>query len=167
LADNYLEMAKLRLYNAADPSRDGARYTLWHVLLTAIKLFAPFLPFVTDEIYQGLFAGQQDAPSLHATRWPTVTPLWEDAGIDTVGDILVELATAVRRYKSEHGLSLSTELQDLQLAVHEPRMQTPIAEATRDLMSITRARSVTINRDLDPECELVYRSSTLSAAVTP
>jgi valyl-tRNA synthetase len=46
LADNYLEMAKQRLYDPADPSHDAARFSLQTVLFTVLKLFAPFLPFV-------------------------------------------------------------------------------------------------------------------------
>jgi valyl-tRNA synthetase len=56
LADNYLEMCKLRLYDSDHPQRPGALQALQHVLLDTLKLFAPILPFVTEEIYQGLFA---------------------------------------------------------------------------------------------------------------
>ena len=70
LADNYLEMAKGRLYNETSAGYDGARYTLFHVLLAMVKLFAPFLPHVTEVIYQGLFAAFEGAESVHRARWP-------------------------------------------------------------------------------------------------
>src|SRR5258708_31469511 len=49
-------MAKERLYDETNEMRDGARYTLYHVLLTVIKLFAPILPYITEQIYLSLFA---------------------------------------------------------------------------------------------------------------
>ena len=58
LADNYLEMCKQRLYDPLHPFFAGARYTLYHGLLNTLKLLAPFLPFVTEAIYQELFSSQ-------------------------------------------------------------------------------------------------------------
>ena len=90
LADNYLEMAKLRLYNADM----GASFTLDYVLLTTLKLFAPFLPHVTEEIYQHLFAERDGAVSIHlaqlarsgcALRGRGCRSLRRDAGRDRHG----------------------------------------------------------------------------------
>src|SRR5207248_9174085 len=55
LADNYLEMAKERLYDEANAKRDGARYTLYSVLLTVLKLLASFFSYITEDIYNSLF----------------------------------------------------------------------------------------------------------------
>ena len=65
LADNYVEMAKTRLYSPASPLHEGARYTLYRVLLTTVKLFAPILPFVTEAIYRTLFAATDGSASVH------------------------------------------------------------------------------------------------------
>ena len=70
LADNYLEMAKARLYEASGPAHEAARYTLGAVLLDTIKLFAPFLPHVTEEIYAGLFAAREGSATIHRASWP-------------------------------------------------------------------------------------------------
>ena len=48
LADNYLEMSKERLYDETSEMHEGARYTLYHVLLTVVKLFAPLLPYIEE-----------------------------------------------------------------------------------------------------------------------
>ena len=61
LCDNYLEMAKARLYNEAGAAHYAAQWTLYQALLAVLKLLAPFLPYITEEIYQGLVvAGQGD-----------------------------------------------------------------------------------------------------------
>lgn len=49
LADNYLERSKERLYDETNRLHDGPHYTLDHMLLTVIELFAPILPFITEK----------------------------------------------------------------------------------------------------------------------
>jgi valyl-tRNA synthetase len=138
LADNYLEMAKQRLYDGSDP---GAQFTLYHALLTTIKLFAPFLPYVTEQIYQGLFA-EGETDSIHRADWPIVDEsLWDETAVSH-GNLLIEIATAVRRYKSEHNLSLGTELAELQLQTADPQLAQTLAHGITDLQSITRAQTI-------------------------
>ena len=138
-ADNYLEMAKLRLY-AGDA---GAKFALPTVLLVLLKLFAPFFPHVTEEIYQGLFATAEGALSIHCSAWPRPDARFDDAAALAVGEALVEIATTVRRYKSERGLSLGAELAELRITAEEPLAEQLVA-AEEDLCSITRAKSVVV-----------------------
>ena len=90
--------------------------------------------------------GQKKQHSIHKTGWPEPKPAFEDIRAETIGEALVEIATAVRRYKSEHSLPLGTELNRLQLAVAsaEAGLAQALQEATADLMSITRARPIEI-----------------------
>ncbi len=149
LADNYLEMAKGRLYNETSATHEGARYTLFHALLTMVKLFAPFLPHVTETIYQGLFAAVEGNASVHRARWPLADGTLLDDLAEAAGEALIEVATAVRRYKSEHNLSLSTEIARLQLAPTAAELAALLQEATDDLRSITRARRIEVCERLD------------------
>jgi len=65
--DWYVEMVKPRLYNKDDESREGALWTLRHVLTTALKLLHPFSPFITDTI----FLKVQDAEeTVMLSAWP-------------------------------------------------------------------------------------------------
>jgi valyl-tRNA synthetase len=148
LADNYLEMAKKRLYDPADPAHEGARYTLHQALLTLVKLLAPFLPHVTEAIYQGLF---ETAESLHRARWPAVDEQLVDEKAVALGELMLVVATAVRRYKSEHNLSLGSELAQLQLHPADPGLSDGLATAVTDLQSITRARAIHLTPALDPD----------------
>jgi len=155
LADNYLEMAKLRLYDEAATAHAGARYALYQVLLATIKLFAPLFPHVTEEIYQGLFAPVEGSGSIHRARWPLPDAALEDDGAEAAGEILVEIATAARRYKSEHNLPLGTELQRLQLATPDPALAETLRQAEEDFHSITRAQRVEVVESLEPGMEIV------------
>jgi valyl-tRNA synthetase len=150
LADNYLEMAKQRLYDGPDP---GAQYTLYHALLTVIKLFAPFLPYVTEQIYRGLFASG-DTDSIHCTTWPLADTRLMDESAESLGNLLIEIATAVRRYKSEHNLSLGAELAALQLQTTDPQLSHTLSQGIADLSSITRARQIYFVEDLHKDQSL-------------
>lgn len=165
LADNYLEMAKQRLYEEDHPQRDGARYALYHVLLTVLKLFAPLMPFVTEEIYRHAFAARDGSPSIHTAQWPEPDPRLEDAQAEELGGYLIELATAVRRFKSEHNLPLGSELLGLQLATGEPELAERLAQAASDLKSVTRARRIDIYPELQPGINPLATDGRVRAAI--
>lgn len=148
LADNYLEMCKERLYGEPGAQRDGARYTLYHTLLSMVKLFAPFLPYVTEHIYLHLFAEHEEQRSLHLTCWPQVRSDWVSVQAESAGEILLTVVTAVRRYKSETNISLGTEFTRLVLAPRDSELASLLNAARRDLLSVTRARELSIGEDL-------------------
>ncbi len=141
LADNYLEMAKQRLYDGG-PASSGARFALTKALRTVLQLFAPFLPFVTEQIYEGLFAAPGE--SVHRSAWPAGDERWREETAVAHGNLIVDIATAVRRYKSELNLSLGADLPPLILATADGELAKALATATADLQSITRAQAVRI-----------------------
>ena len=151
LADNYLEMAKKRLYDGADHLHNGSIFTLYYVQLTTIKLLAPFLPHITEEIYLELYATSKESSSIHRSSWPVVEQRLIDDDSSLSGEILVQIATAVRRYKSEAGLSLGTKLTGLCLATSNVKVASLLKSAESDIMSVTRADSVTILRELSAD----------------
>jgi len=154
LADNYLEMAKQRLYDEAHPMHAGGRYALHHALLAALKLFAPILPHVTEEIYRGLFSETDGAASIHVARWPGVDETLLDEQAEAIGAELVAIATAVRRYKSERSLPLGTGLRKLHLTA-DLELAEALRGAEADIMSITRAGRVEIGERPDPGLERI------------
>jgi valyl-tRNA synthetase len=155
LADNYIEMCKERLYDETSEMREGARYTLYHVLLTVMKLFAPIMPYITETLYQALFAPIEGEGSIHNSQWPGVNASLLNATADAAGEALIEIATAVRRYKSESNISLGTELKRLQLATTDVSVAEMLQEARADIMSVTRARQVEVKESLDADMEEV------------
>lgn len=175
LADNYLEMCKQRLYDSDSSGNEGARHTLHTVLLTVIKLFAPFLPHITEEIYQSLFENRKSNvekkdryfKSIHTSSWPVPDPTLENDRFEATGEILVAIATAVRRYKSEHNWALSTELNRIQLVVNDPGLAQSLEDAILDLSSITRAKTLDINNQLNPNLETIFSDDHITVAIEP
>lgn len=141
LCDNYLELAKARLYGAPGSERRAAQWTLYQALLNVLKLLAPHLPYITEEIYQGLFRERETARSIHIAQWPQEHPEWLDAQAETLGTTLLEILRQVRRYKAEHGLSVGAELEALSINMH-PAEHAAFNQILTDLKSATRAKQI-------------------------
>ena len=172
LADNYLEMSKQRLYGTGDQPGLGARYSLYHSLKVVLKLLAPLVPFVTDEIYASLFPIENTTGTIHTSSWPKPDPSLEDERAEALGEHLIDIATTVRRYKSDRNLALGTTLTRLQLAAvdHGDGSSTELLswleQARADLMSITRAGQIDITPALDREHEIFPVNDRLLLQIT-
>jgi valyl-tRNA synthetase len=101
--DNYLELSKTRSY-AGDPSAIG---TLRTALDVVVRLFAPILPYITEEIYN---AGKKERASVHSAIWPSADelPVAEDDGSFNAG---VAVLTKIRKAKSEAKVSLRVPVE--------------------------------------------------------
>lgn len=137
LCDNYLELAKARLYQEQGTECMAAQWTLYHALLTVLKMFAPYLPYVTDEIYQGLFRSWDGALSIHVAAWPAEHSEWVSEEAEEFGKTLLDLLRRVRRSKAELGLSVGAEIDEL----HIPD-QLAFQDALVDIRSATRAKHI-------------------------
>jgi valyl-tRNA synthetase len=151
LCDNYLEMVKFRLYGDVEDAgsgEEGARYTLGSALLAVLKLLAPFMPHITDEVYQAGFAAVDGAPSIHVSRWPVALQGWADAEAEQAGQAILEVAEAVRRWKTERQLSVGAPLAALHVTC-PASLETVLQSALLDLRSVTRAGRI----ELTPAAE--------------
>jgi valyl-tRNA synthetase len=111
-------------------------------LPAVIKLYAPFVPFVTEELYQGLVRTDDNEPkSIHLASWPTAKTEWNDAEARKNGDLLVDVVKRVRRFKTENALALNTELSLLTLSSTFDQIE-GIKKHYVDLRSATRAREI-------------------------
>ncbi|MEK6984639.1 MAG: valine--tRNA ligase [Nanoarchaeota archaeon] len=112
--DNYLEIIKDRLYNAdkrGKEARLSAQYGLYYTLIIIIKLMAPIMPFITEELYQIYYKKHEKIKSIHLTKWPDVNMIDEHA--EHIGDFVVKVVEFARRQKSEKHLSLKVPVKKL------------------------------------------------------
>jgi len=165
LADNYLEMVKMRLYEGSGEVRDGARFVLYHVLLSVIKLFAPFLPFVTERIYWDVFNQSDTSKSLHQSSWPQANSQWISDLADRVGDELIEIITAVRRFKNENNLKMAEKLKVLQIVHRDGEIQERLRQAQLDLMGVTRAAQVDFSDHVSEDLQILGGNDRMVIAV--
>lgn len=110
--DNYLELIKKRVYNEdgsfSAAQQQSAVIALYHCLQGILKLYAPFCPHVTEELYSHIFADDYAAKgSLHARgMWPSAAAyIVEEAALASGKDAL-EVLTAIRNTKSAGNVSI-------------------------------------------------------------
>jgi len=100
--DWYLELTKTRLYGGEDVPRASsaaAKQVLYHVLKTGLKLLHPFMPFITEEIWERI-AGKGEGRIIHAP-WPVVEPKFrfeEEAGD---AELFKEIVYKIRNIRGE------------------------------------------------------------------
>ncbi|WP_254271910.1 valine--tRNA ligase [Haloarcula marina] len=118
--DDYLEIAKQRLSDGGDASTE---YTLLTAHRTFLKLFAPFLPHITEELWDRIY---DESESVHTTDWPVAGGY--EADLDA-GETAMEVVSALRRYKTENGLPLNADLEHVEVYGHVDGFAAAIAEA--------------------------------------
>jgi valyl-tRNA synthetase len=131
--DDYLELVKQRAYGAlGDDGARSARAALAIALASLHRLFAPHLPFVTEEVWSWWRSG-----SVHRAPWPTVDELGVAGGDTSVYDVVASVLGEVRKAKSAAQRSMRTEVTHL--AVELPAdMSQPLDLALDDLREAAR-----------------------------
>jgi valyl-tRNA synthetase len=143
LADNYIELAKSRLYGEDGEGKQATQYTLFVAIETISKLLAPFLPYFSEEIYSHI---KQE--SIHLQPWPKVNESLINAEAEATGEKIKEMTSAIRRYKAEHGMPLNVPLKEIE-----------IYSTITDASDIAGASNSTIKlRSGVPDFEIVARA---------
>jgi valyl-tRNA synthetase len=125
--DNYLELSKARAY-AGDPSALG---TLRTALDVVVRLFAPILPYITEEVYN---TGRAEPSSVHRAGWPKPSDLPE-AEDDGSFEAAVAVLTQIRKAKSEAKVSLRVPVE--RAVVSGPREQLDLFHRVGDDVAST------------------------------
>ena len=119
--DNYLELIKNRLYkpelyNHWEQLKSSAQFALGKCFWTILRLIAPIIPHVTEELYQDIFKSQYQYSSIHLSTLPTA-----EENITTISATnLIELVWEIRWYKTTNKLSLGAELENITISWPQP-----------------------------------------------
>ncbi|HEX4830311.1 MAG TPA: valine--tRNA ligase [Trebonia sp.] len=137
--DNYVELVKDRAYGETPvPGIASARVSLRLALSAIVRLFAPFLPFVTEEVWSWWHDG-----TVHRAPWPSVAelgPATEDAD-PAVLAVASEVIAAIRKAKSAARVSMRTEVASVRVTGPAARLE-QLARADGDLRAAGRAAAI-------------------------
>jgi len=139
--DNYLEIIKDRLYNADKRGKEeklSAQYGLYQTLLAIIKLMAPIMPFITEELYQLYFKKHEKVKSVHISKWPEISMIDEHA--EHIGDFVVDVVEFARRQKTAKQVSLKTPVKKLTIKASIEEKDFDSVEA--EIKAATSAESI-------------------------
>jgi valyl-tRNA synthetase len=160
--DDYVELVKERAYGERGAAEQAsAKATLAIALATLLRLFAPFLPFVTEEVWSWWREG-----SVHRATWPTVAEVAVDDGEARLLTVVGEALSQVRKAKSEAQVSMRTEVAQAIVTGTGPDIDL-LATAADDLKSAGKIADLKLDSGAD---ESATRSGTtgspLSVSVT-
>ena len=96
--DWYIELVKPRLFDSQNTTRLECQYVLNKVLITCMKLLHPFMPFITEEIYQNLY---KDAESIMISQWPVYDEKLNDEKAESEMRLIIEAIRAVRNIRTQ------------------------------------------------------------------
>ena len=106
--DWYIEMVKPRLYNKDDSTREAALWTLKTVLINALKMLHPFMPYITEELFQHI---QDEEESIMISDWPVYKEEWNYKENEEEIDTIKEAVRNIRNIRAEMNVAPSKKVQ--------------------------------------------------------
>jgi isoleucyl-tRNA synthetase len=123
LSNWYVRRSRRRFWKSGtDSDKLAAYHTLYTCLVTVSKLMAPFTPFVSEAIYQGLVrAVDKEAPeSVHLAKWPEADPALVDEQLMTETRLVMRVVSLGRAARSKGGLKVRQPLANASVFVRTP-----------------------------------------------
>ena len=157
LCDNYLEMAKERLYNPDNKYGDfqkAAQQTLATVFLEVLKMYSPFVPHITEYIYQELYKSKLKDELLSTSKF---TELPYDKKYIEFGDAMKKVVGDVRKYKTERNLSMKEPIEELKISTSLDNIRC-LRDSILDIQSCTRAEHIDVEKSDETEVTITGRN---------
>lgn len=109
-ADWYIEISKIALYGSDAAAKSRTRAVLTYVLDQCLRMLHPFVPFVTEEIWQHI---PHEGPALIVARWPEVDEAYLDAEAEAHMGLLMELIRGIRNVRAEYNVPPARKVEVL------------------------------------------------------
>ena len=142
--DSYIEMSRARTQGVFGVEAQGsALATLEIALSVLLRLFAPFLPYITDELWSWTCAEESGCQSIHASAWPSDRDFPEilEEGNEGIFDIAMEALYAINKSRTGAGVSTAREIKTATLAV-KPEVFPLLKAACEDIRLAVRANEL-------------------------
>ncbi|WP_300417770.1 valine--tRNA ligase [uncultured Oscillibacter sp.] len=119
--DWYIELTKTRLNGEDEAAKDTARNVLCYVLTELLKLLHPFMPFITEEIFQALpkRAGSEDK-FLMTSRWPEYSEALSFPAEEAAMEAVMDTIKAIRARRAEMNVPPSKKAEVLLVTANRP-----------------------------------------------
>jgi valyl-tRNA synthetase len=160
--DTYLELVKLRARDEADAAgRGSAVATLRHALHVLLRLFAPVLPYVTEEVWSWVFAQESGPESIHRAPWPGAADFAALAAPDDPESFTVaaECWRAINKMRADAEVSVGREIEHLRIRANAKTLE-KLRPGLPDVLLAARCRA----HELAPAPELADGSFEVAAS---
>ncbi len=145
LCDWYLELIKPLLYGKTGnaQNRRAAQRTLFTVLKSSLKLLHPFMPFLTEELWQTFVA---DGTSIMASDFPVTEAQGDDDRAERTMTTIMEIITGIRNIRGEVGIAPSIKLKAV-VYVPDEKASATVVEGNDYIISLANLANLTISRE--------------------
>ncbi|HEY8165498.1 MAG TPA: valine--tRNA ligase [Gemmatimonadaceae bacterium] len=145
--DNYIELVKDRA-KRGDATSSSAISALQLGLSVLLRLFAPVLPFITEEIWSWRLRGETGSESIHRAPWPSREDFSdvEASKNERLIEVVIAALTSVRKLKSEAKVSMIAPIEGLELVVH-PDAAPVLDSVLGDVVAAARANGAKLITD--------------------
>ncbi len=170
--DNYLELSKSRAYGEVDniniylkdltaaeivAGKISAAHTIYHLLANILKLYAPFIPHLTDELYKIIFPQEYaDIISLHNRgTWPKLN-IKIPASYNRQMEQITTIIELIRKDKSAHNLSLKKDISNLTIKDKQGEFVQINQDLINDLILVCNIKKLSINNKQEQDLMINY-----------
>jgi valyl-tRNA synthetase len=147
--DWYIELAKPRLRGEDLASKRTAQQVLATVLETILRLLHPWMPHVTEEVWQLLTQANQDT-SISVQPYPTPDPSWVNPQLEREFGLVTQVITSLRNLRAEAGLKPHQTITAL-LVTEDPEEQRILTAAQAYIRELAKVESLEIAGSLATE----------------
>ena len=148
--DWYIELVKARLYDKEDvKSRKTAQYVLGYVLEHTLRLLHPFMPFITEEIWQHI---PHNGDTVMLADWPAHEEQWIDENSESHMQTIMETIKTIRNLRAEVNAAPSKKSEVI-LRIAEAKMLKTFRKNTGYLTALASAEPVTFLEEKDTQPE--------------
>lgn len=152
--DWYVEMAKIRLYNSEDAdSKLTAQYVLWTVLEAGMRLLHPFMPYITEEIWQTIKA---EGETVMLAQYPVADEKLIDKDVEKSFEYIKELISSLRNIRAEAGISPAKPAKVVIKSSDESELNT-IKENYFFITKLGNLESIECGKDMEKPAQSGFR----------
>jgi valyl-tRNA synthetase len=146
--DWYVELIKPDLYQDRDPKRKTlAQKSLLEVLDAALRLLHPFMPFITEEIWQNLPLNQKGG-SIMVAHFPHPDERFDDAEITDEMELMIEVITAIRNIRGEMNIPPGDQIVTL-LRTRSRETQARLKRNESFIQNLAKVKEVMIGEKIE------------------
>ncbi len=141
--DWYIELVKPKLYDKQNPKRKEALYVLNYTLTNAMKLLHPFMPFISEEIYQSLADTEE---SIMISSWPVA-----DASNDYMEyakdmDVIMDSIKSIRNKRSDLNIDVKMK-SNIFFVSDDEHLRNTIQQGEQYFIKLASAKSISVFKD--------------------
>ncbi len=148
VCDNYIEAIKHKFYSEDNTESNSALKNTLNLFYELLKIFAIFIPFISEEIHDLLYKKYVKSKSIHLEQLPKK---FEDISNEKVnqGKFCIEIIKNLRNLKSKFGIPLNQEIREVYLILENKDSEKLSNETLEDIRNTIRINELKINEKID------------------